>query len=256
MPDPFLKAKLVNKLMPIDFVTFDFNPKTLTVKSGVGTTSRGSASSNTGAPAGSLGNLFRRREPTTFSFTALLDDEAALVPIPGEVKRKIDLMIAWLAPGPSSLLGALAGAAVAAIASIGSSTPARMNLSSKQPVITFQWGPPRMGFLVDGVLSSVSAKYQRFTAEGLPTRAEVDVTLKEEPSIISQMLTNPTSGGKPGRKAHVVEEGESLQTIAVKNYGRPGAWRAVAAINGIDDPLRVRPGTTLFLPAPQELEYA
>lgn len=36
-------------------------------------------------------------------------------------------------------------------------------------------------------------------------------------------------------------------------YGRPGAWRNVARANRITDPLRVRPGTEIFLPNLDEL---
>jgi nucleoid-associated protein YgaU len=47
--------------------------------------------------------------------------------------------------------------------------------------------------------------------------------------------------------------GENLQHIATANYGRPGAWRALAAANGIEDPFAVRPGTVIYLPAVTEL---
>jgi nucleoid-associated protein YgaU len=50
-----------------------------------------------------------------------------------------------------------------------------------------------------------------------------------------------------------VRQGESLASIAQKHYGRPGMWRTIAEINGIHDPGRVRPGTTVFLPGPAEI---
>jgi nucleoid-associated protein YgaU len=36
-------------------------------------------------------------------------------------------------------------------------------------------------------------------------------------------------------------------------YETPAAWRPIAAVNRIDNPGRLRPGTTLFLPNPDEL---
>jgi nucleoid-associated protein YgaU len=68
--------------------------------------------------------------------------------------------------------------------------------------------------------------------------------------------TNPTSGGLPGRKRHIVGHGESLPLIAAQTYGHPGLWRAVAHANGIDDPFRMTPGRVLFLPSVSELSAA
>jgi nucleoid-associated protein YgaU len=42
--------------------------------------------------------------------------------------------------------------------------------------------------------------------------------------------------------------GESLHSIAYREYGSAELWRGLAAENGIDDPLRVRPGTSIRIP--------
>jgi nucleoid-associated protein YgaU len=47
--------------------------------------------------------------------------------------------------------------------------------------------------------------------------------------------------------------GDSLASVAFKEYGDAAAWRALAAYNRIDDPLRCAPGTRLLLPSPEEL---
>jgi nucleoid-associated protein YgaU len=44
-------------------------------------------------------------------------------------------------------------------------------------------------------------------------------------------------------------EGETLQSVAYAELGRPAYWRAIAQLNGIDDPLRVRAGTVLLIPS-------
>jgi hypothetical protein len=51
----------------------------------------------------------------------------------------------------------------------------------------------------------------------------------------------------------VLADGENVIGVATEKYGAPSAWRAVAQANGIDDPLRVRPGQMLHLPGPSEL---
>ena len=47
--------------------------------------------------------------------------------------------------------------------------------------------------------------------------------------------------------------GDSLASIAYREYGAPAYWRALAEANGIDDPLRLRPGTRLLVPPAEEV---
>ena len=101
------------------------------------------------------------------------------------------------------------------------------------------------------VVSRVRITYVRVDSSGIPTVAKVTATLKESPMFLA--LTNPTSGGRPGRSRHVVTADESLVSIATAAFGSPGAWRAIAEVNGIDDPASIRPGDVIHLPAPDEL---
>jgi nucleoid-associated protein YgaU len=100
----------------------------------------------------------------------------------------------------------------------------------------------------------VSVKYTLFTSGGLPVRATVSVTLEELAGDAPRQ--NPTSGGLVPQRVHTTVEGDSLQAIAYREYGNPARWRAVAEANGIDDPMRLRPGTVLLLPALAELTAA
>ena len=79
------------------------------------------------------------------------------------------------------------------------------------------------------------------------------MTVKEEFNIFGMLPTNPTSGGLAGRQRHTVSASENLQTISTTAYGRPGLWRGIAAANNIDDPFRVRPGDTVYLPNGNEI---
>ena len=106
---------------------------------------------------------------------------------------------------------------------------------------------------MQGTLTNINITYLRFDSIGNPIRAQVRCGFTEAPSSLLSLLTNPTSGGVPGRRAHVIRQGESLAAVATENYGRPGAWRAIADSNGIDDPFRVRPGRSVLLPPADEL---
>ncbi|WP_239070524.1 CIS tube protein [Cellulomonas chitinilytica] len=129
--------------------------------------------------------------------------------------------------------------------------PTPTSLAAKKaspPWVQFRWGG-LTSFLA--YVSTVSAKYTLFTAEGLPIRATCSVTLEELAGAPPK--TNPTSGGQAPHREHVLVSGDTLPAIAYREYGDPGLWRAVAAANGIDDPTRLRPGGRLLLPAQSDL---
>ena len=86
-----------------------------------------------------------------------------------------------------------------------------------------------------------------------PDRANVNFTVVEEFNIFGMLPTNPTSGGLPGRQRHIVSASENVQTISTAAYGNPALWRGVAEANGIDDPFRVKPGDTVYLPNANEI---
>ena len=115
------------------------------------------------------------------------------------------------------------------------------------PWVLFRWGG-LTGFLA--FISSVTAKYTVFTADGMPIRAVCTVTLEELAGGVPKQ--NPTSGGLRPRRVHTVVDGDTLAGIAYAEYGEASMWRAVAHANGIDNPLRIRSGTTLLLPSPED----
>jgi nucleoid-associated protein YgaU len=126
------------------------------------------------------------------------------------------------------------------------------------PLLTFSWNKfdPGLKFVNPSgqavlVLAKVDVSYIRFDAEGKATRAKVTLGCKIPPSALKG--TNPTSGGRPDRRGHLVTAGEDLPSIARANYGSPAYWRHLAELNRVDDPLRVRPGDRLYVPAFAEL---
>lgn len=116
------------------------------------------------------------------------------------------------------------------------------------PLVTFVWGSITS---FPAFISSVSAKYTLFSADGTPIRAICTVQLEEMPGENGKQ--NPTSGSLAVRRVHTVIVGDSLASVAYATYGDPTLWRALADFNDIDDPLRVPIGTVLLLPTRAEL---
>ncbi len=129
-------------------------------------------------------------------------------------------------------------------------TPHRETFSkniSSPPLVAFSWG----GKLhLIGVVTRVSVKYKLFDRHGTPTRAVCSISLEER--AFEKEKQNPTSGALAVHGSHTVLAGDSLASIAYKEYNDPTLWRALAVKNGIDDPMRVAVGTQLLIPPPSE----
>jgi len=124
----------------------------------------------------------------------------------------------------------------------------RQGKKGSPPWVIFHWGGLTS---FPAYMSSVTAKYTLFTPAGRPVRALCTVTLEEISG--EQGGQNPTSGALAARDVHVVVAGDTLPSVAYNAYGDAGLWREIAVANEVDDPLRLRPGTRLLVPAPEEL---
>jgi hypothetical protein len=120
----------------------------------------------------------------------------------------------------------------------------------RPPVLGFEWGSNRILADLHVFLKTVSAKYVLFQPDGTPIRASASITLEEVPEDPPRQ--NPTSGSRESRRSRLVGEGDSLHAVAHHEYGDPSLWRGVAAFNGIDDPLRIVPGTRILVPTADE----
>lgn len=116
------------------------------------------------------------------------------------------------------------------------------------PYVQFGWGAK---VLLIAFVKTVSAKYTMFRPDGSPVRAVCSITLEEVPDPSGKQ--NPTSGALHATSSRVVVAGDSLASLAFAEYGDPTLWRAVADANRIDDPLRMRPGLRLLMPAVEDL---
>ncbi len=114
------------------------------------------------------------------------------------------------------------------------------------PFVWFHWG--KLQFL--GSVKQVNAKYTLFDSAGDPLRATCALTLLEVPTPDNlKVKQNPTSGAEGTTVSHRVVSGDSLASIAYREYEDPTLWRAIAQANDVDDPLRLREGTVLFVPS-------
>ena len=114
----------------------------------------------------------------------------------------------------------------------------------RPPKVTFRWGS--LNF--EGVVTKMNHTYTMFTESGMPVRAKVSLTFK---SLISPQDTKRKSPFEsPDRtKYRTLRQGTGLWDIANREYGDPDMWKVIARENGILNPLDVRPGQVVKLPA-------
>ena len=237
------KAKLVCDA-PKSEVEFDFNPEKLKIgrKQKSGTTARPSASPSSGLPGGSTSTIFAGSEMPTIDLINVIFDGP-------KTKEKVEQLTAWMSPISGDALDVV-GKIVELIKAV-SKQNIGANLASKLPEVTFVWGK---GFKYPCNVTNVMVEYQRFDSNGIPTRAKLTkLTLTWTQRLDALLKTNPTSGGPAGYISHIVSSGETIPSLAMVRYGQPGYWRAIAEVNGIDDPFRVQPGQKIFLPTSEEL---
>jgi len=117
--------------------------------------------------------------------------------------------------------------------------------NARPPWVQFNWGSMHS---FKAVIASASVSFTYFSNQGVPLRADVDLTLTqyEDGKVFGPQ--NPTSGTPHPHRAHRVQPGETLDRIAATYYGSPTNWRPIADLNGIEDPMALRPGRILAIP--------
>jgi len=136
---------------------------------------------------------------------------------------------------------------------LGCCVPTNQSIKDQRPSppwVRLEWGLGRsMAFTA--CVTSVNATYTLFGADGSPKRATCSMVLQEIGGSIPKQ--NPTSGSPESAVAHEVQAGDSLASLAFRQYGDAGQWRVIADANGIIDPGQLIPGTVLvFPPLPPE----
>jgi len=112
------------------------------------------------------------------------------------------------------------------------------------PTLLFIWGPDKEPF--NCVLERISKKFTMFNSDGIPIRARLNITLKERKLELNKRERALQSADRT--KLYIVKQGDSLWSIAYKEYGNPGLWRPIADTNNIYDPKILKSGTELVIP--------
>lgn len=241
-------------------VTFDFNPEDIAYKVTIQTRStpnlgsrpRTAGNGSTGPGANALGNTQQPGVQPTPGGTAgstggsasgtialtmktfFVKPSDAGAPESKSVTARVDSLVAWTQP----------------LQPDKNKDPGIKGRRAQAPMLSFTWGKAFTDFKC--FLTALTAKYVRFDPDGTPSAAQVEITLTQVPQ--PNKGTNPTSGGLAPIGGHILRAGDSLPSVAYQTYGEARFWRALARVNGIDDPFRLRLGTTLRLPTLSELE--
>jgi nucleoid-associated protein YgaU len=203
---------------PLGRIPFQFNPKELSIQKSAKWERKPARGAKSAGPP-----EFKGADPCKLTLEIFFD---ATDSKQGSVVGRVEQLFSCLVPTADSL----------------------RQKKASPPLVVLHWGEVTS---FAAFVTSVQAKYTLFSPEGTPIRATCSVTLEEMPG--DPLGQNPTSGALAARAVHTVVAGDSLASIAYREYGDPAMWRPLAAFNGIDDPIRLRLGQSLFVPALDEL---
>lgn len=111
------------------------------------------------------------------------------------------------------------------------------------PICLFIWGK----FVFPCIIERVSKRFTMFLPEGIPVRATLSVSLKEYKEYKTQ-VEEASRQSADRTKTWRVKQGDSLWSIATKEYGEPALWRPIAVANNIDNPRILKSGVELIIP--------
>jgi hypothetical protein len=192
-------------------IDFPFNPTNYSI-------SRGAKWEPKSNKEGLLPAEYNGPEPSSITVKMFLDETGG----DGDISKTVKKLMAKVDPDPKS---------------VSKETPSA-------PHAQFIWGT---AIMFTGYLKSVAAEYELFRENGNPVRGTVTITLLEYGAAPARQ--NPTSGGEPGSSAHHVIAGDTLASIAYREYGSAAEWRRIADANpSISDPLRLNAGMSLIVP--------
>jgi nucleoid-associated protein YgaU len=171
---------------------------------------------------------FHGAQPATMNIEVILDGGTFGTVTGGDVAKDVDLLMSCCEVEPQS---------------VNSKRPS-------PPWVKLSWGSLKAAQFT-AIMTSVNVTYTRFSPDGTPNRARCQLALQEVPQPTKGQ--NPTSGALNATRVHSVVVGDSLASLAWNEYGDPTVWRAIARANNIDDPMRLKPGRELLLPAAEEV---
>ena len=114
----------------------------------------------------------------------------------------------------------------------------------RPPRVMFSWGPV---FSFASVIISLSYQYTMFRDDGTPVRATMDITFRECEKTGGKRGQESPPTGFPGYKVYIVKPGDTVSSIASREYGDPKEWRFIADTNNLEDAKELRIGRTLII---------
>jgi len=149
------------------------------------------------------------------------------------------------------------------------------SLTGDVPVVRFIWG---RAWNLPAVVTAVAEKLERFGSGGVPQRSWLSLRLRRvpgdnasepditEPVDVPLELLDEENGGTlwAGDDATYVQAiadadgnpATQLYQLADEHLGSPQSWSVIAAASGIEDPLRIDPGTIIVIPDAAQLRSA
>jgi len=133
-------------------------------------------------------------------------------------------------------------------------TNSRSELNNRPPICRLIWGGKNEALsklegytgtvMFQGVLQKVTKTFTRFTAEGIPVRANLSCNFIE--------YENPEQGVKKlnpiDDPIRIIKQGETLSSIAEEEYGDSSLWRIIADANRLVNPRGLKVGSSLTVP--------
>lgn len=134
---------------------------------------------------------------------------------------------------------------------------------ARLPIVRFIWGK---SWNVRGIVAAVSERLEHFTQSGVPQRSWMKMRFlrvlesagaSDGQRAVAATALDTSDAARERARDHVVagsassaaaHSGERLDSLAARYYGNPALWRVLARYNGIEDPARIAPGTTLRIP--------
>jgi LysM repeat protein len=117
--------------------------------------------------------------------------------------------------------------------------------NARPPTVVFHWGDLHS---FRAVVTDLRLSFTYFSSTGVPLRADAQLELRQFEASDAFSRQNPTSGTPKPSRVHRIQPGETLDRISARYYGDSTQWRRLAAANGIEDPLALRPGALLDIP--------
>lgn len=116
----------------------------------------------------------------------------------------------------------------------------------RPPLCMLVWGTFSFGES-QWVLKSLNQRFTMFLENGTPVRATLGCTFRQWRSdLLEAKLLDKKSADVA--KTYTVQRGDTLASIARKEYRDPALWRPIAEENRLDNPRALTPGDILIIP--------